>query len=68
MHFIKVAVEHRNALLQVADLLVFGEQLALVLLHVVEEYGAFVLSSPARAHGLLEALEQLIFGLIEVLD
>lgn len=57
LHLVEVAVKHGNAFLQVSDLLFFGHQLALVALNIVKKNSLFTLSSPARCHRLLKALQ-----------
>ena len=68
LHLVQVAVQHGHRLLQVIDLLIFGEQLSLVGLDVVEEDGFFVLSASRVSHCLLQPLQQLILRVIQVFN
>lgn len=67
LHLVKIAVQHGHAFLQVRDLLIFGQELALVALNVVKEDCLFVFATPACRHGHLQTLQEFILGVVEVL-
>ena len=68
LHLVQVAVQHRQRLLQVVDLLVLCLDLALVRLDVIHKHCALILTTPASRDSLLEPLQQLILGVVKVLD
>ena len=68
LHLVQVAVQHGHALLQIAHLLVLGQQLALVALDVVQQHSLLVFAAATCRHGLLQPLEKLVLGVVQVLD
>ena len=68
LHLIKVTIEHGHRLFQVVDLLLLCLQLALVRLNIVDKDSSLILTAATRRHGLLQTLQQLVFGVIQVLD
>ena len=68
LHFIKITIEHRDALLEIVDLLVLRQELAFVGLNIVHEHSLLILTATISCHGLLQSLQKLILGVVKILN